>query len=121
MDSESAGPARAAAGEVLVPRKAFLREWWERLRPHALEIGFDVGWTLLRLAGELVVSLFLLLCSWIFHWAGERLFQGASPYGQKIFDGLHLGGSALALGLFTGLFLREVWRFSQRHGGGGGS
>lgn len=103
-----------------MPRTGFIREWWKGLRPHAVQISIDVGWTLLRIAGELLVSLSLLLSFWIFHWAGERLFRAGS-WGQIVFDFVHLVGAVGALGLFTGLFLHEVLRFHRRHGGGGGN
>lgn len=99
-------------------RRGFLRELLRGLRPQALQILTDVGATLVRLAGELAVSLFVLFSAWCFHWTGENLFPAGSE-GQMAFDFVHLAGSVVALGMFAARLLREI--FNKRHGGGGGN
>lgn len=99
-------------------RKGFLREWWKGLKPQVLQIAVDVAATLVRLAGELAVSLFVLVGAWIFHWTGERLFP-ADSYGQIVFNLVHLVASVVAMGVFAARLLREV--LDKRTGGGGGN
>ncbi len=78
----------------------FITELWYEVRPYALHI-----------AKDLIVSLFLRIGVWCFHFIGH--FMPIGGWVDDFLNNLHALGTVASLGVFIGLSIRDIWRLGR--------
>ena len=90
-DRETSGTGNTHA------KKWFLKELWEEVRLY-----------LLLILKDLIISVLLRIGIWVFHLLGEWMPMGG--WVDTFLNFIHAVGGVISLGLFIGLFIRDIWR-----------